>query len=311
MGGRDCDDEEDYYDQKVKAIRRMIIIGGSVLFAIILICSCITIIPTGYTGVRTTFGQIDEAVVPNGPNFKIPIVQKIQRVNNKLQDTKTPEDYQIWSETKERTALYYTDLTITYQISREKSAWIYANVSNYKSSLLSTDLIASAVKSASKTLSDTDATNRAIIEPLVTKTLQDSVDSKYGKNVLFISKVIISNADFEESYNNAVAEKQKAQLTYEQQQIENKKSIEKAEASAKVKEVEANANKKQTEINAEAKANATITEAQAQAKANQMINDSVTDKVIAYMQADKWDGKRSKVVLGNGSDVMIDAGSVE
>ena len=45
--------------------------------------------------------------------------------------------------------------------------------------------------------------------------IQTSFDEKYGENTIIINKVVIGNADFDESYNNAVAEKQNAQLAYE------------------------------------------------------------------------------------------------
>ena len=45
------------------------------------------IVPTGYTGVRTTFGQISNQIVPQGFNLKIPFAQNIKLVNNKQQDT--------------------------------------------------------------------------------------------------------------------------------------------------------------------------------------------------------------------------------
>lgn len=277
---------------------------------VIVLAGCFKIIPTGYTGVKTTFGQIDEVTLQNGFNSKYPIIQKIELVNNKQQDISFPE--QIWSETTERTALYYENTTVTYQIDSEKSAWIFANVSNYKKNLVSQPLVASAIKSASKTLASVDATNRAIIEPLAQEYIQDALNAKYGENTVQVIKVVISNADFEDSYNQAIANKQTAQLEYEKQQIENKKAVEKAEAEANVKEVNANAEKKQTEIAAEAQANATVTKAEAQAKANKMINDSVTEKVIAYMQADKWNGERSRVVVGSDeSQVIIDTAETE
>ena len=52
---------------------------------ITLLCS-FAIIPSGYTGVRTTFGQIDAVTVANGFTAKIPYVQSIKRVNNKQQE---------------------------------------------------------------------------------------------------------------------------------------------------------------------------------------------------------------------------------
>lgn len=300
-------DTSDFYENE-KGFAHYCIIGVIVLFFIITVFNSFKIIPTGYTGVRTTFKQIDNVVLQNGLNFKIPYVQKIAMVNNKMQDISFAN--QIWAETSERTALYYANVTVSYQINPEKSAWIYANVSNYKDNLISDSIVASAIKSSSKTLNSNEATNRSLIEPLAQTNLQASLDSKYGENTVIIHKVVIGDTDFEDSYNQAIADKQKQQIAYEQQQIENQKAVEKAEADAKVMEINANAEKQKTEIAAEAKANAIKIEAQAQAEANKMINDSVTANVIAYMQADKWDGAKPKVMLGDDSQVIVDTGAV-
>lgn len=295
-------------ENQIKKIKRMITTLVVVLLLFITATNSFKIIPTGYTGVRTTFKQVDNVVLQNGLNFKLPFVQKIITVNNKMQDI----DFYgpIWSETSERTALYYANITVSYQINPEKSAWIYANVSGYKDNLISESIVASAIKSSSKTLNSTEATNRSLIEPLTQETLQASLDSKYGEDTVIVHKVVIGNTDFEDSYNQAIADKQKQQIAYEQQQIENQKAVEKAEADAKVAEINANAEKQKTEIAAEAKANAIKIEAEAQAEANKMINDSATANVIAYMQADKWDGAKPKVMLGDDSQVIVDAGKL-
>lgn len=295
-------------ENQLKKIKRMIITLVVVLLLFITVTNSFKIIPTGYTGVRTTFKQVDNVVLQNGLNFKLPFVQKIITVNNKMQDMDFAGP--IWSETSERTALYYANITVSYQINPEKSAWIYANVSGYKDNLISDSIVASAIKSSSKTLNSTEATNRSMIEPLTQEILQASLDSKYGENTVIIHKVVIGNTDFEDSYNQAIADKQKQQIAYEQQQIENQKAVEKAEADAKVAEINANAEKQKTEIAAEAKANAIKIEAEAQAEANKMINDSVTANVIAYMQADKWDGAKPKVMLGDDSQVVVDTRNV-
>jgi Membrane protease subunits, stomatin/prohibitin homologs len=44
------------------------------------------IIQTGYTGVKTTFGQISENTLSSGFQWMIPIVEQIEAVNNKQQD---------------------------------------------------------------------------------------------------------------------------------------------------------------------------------------------------------------------------------
>lgn len=264
------------------------------LLAVILIIMSFsfTIIPTGSTGVRTTFGQIDEMTVQNGFNWKIPFVQSIKTVNNKQQDIEFKDE--VWSETSNRTAIYYKGITVTYQINPEKSAWIYANVSNYKDSLVSQNVVASAIKSSSKVLSDTDATNRSIIEPLVLENLQRSLDEKYGEGVVLINKVTISDADFEDSYNQAIAAKQQAQLAAEQQAIINQQNIDKAAADAEV-----------ARTNAQAKADAMLIEAQAEADANALLEKSLTEMILQEMYISKWNGKLPMVVSGEDSSYML------
>ena len=249
--------------------------------AVLIFSASFKIIPTGYTGVRTTFGQISGETVSNGFNWKIPFVQSIQKVNNKQQDI-VFED-KVWSETSARTAIYYKNITVTYQINPERSAWIYANVSNYEDSLVSNALVSSSIKSASKELSDVEATDRSKIEPLSAKRIQEALDDKYGPDVVTINKVVIKSADFEDSYNEAVAKKQKAQLEAEQQEIENKKNVAKAEADAKAK----------------------LTKAEAEAKANKMLEKSLTDQVLKDAQIKKWDGKMPSVVSGDSNGFMV------
>lgn len=161
------------YEKDGKHYAHPMIIGGLIL---LVFSQSFAIIPTGYTGVRITFGQIDNRTVQNGFNWKIPFVQSINQVNNKQQDISYTG--QVWSETAERTVLYYEGITVTYTINPEKSAWIYANVSDYKKNLISDNLVASAIKSSSKELNSTDATNRGIIEPIAQEKIQELYQTK-------------------------------------------------------------------------------------------------------------------------------------
>ena len=269
------------------------------VLAIILLINSIKIIPTGYTGVRTTFGQISKNVVQPGLSFKIPFVQSITLVNNKQQDVTF--DGTINSETSERNEVFFSGITVTYQINAEKSSWIYANVSNYKNNLITESLVASSIKTASKTLTPTDVTSRNILEPMVKDNIQESLNEKYGSEVVKINKVVINNATFDEEYNDKIAQKQQAQMAYETQQIENKTSVEKAEADAKVKLTQAQAD-----------ADARLIEAKAEAEANRLIQESLTNEVLKERMIEKWDGELPRVTGENGmmldvSDLMKDS----
>lgn len=253
------------------------------LIALVLITfsSSFVIIPTGSTGVKSTFGQIDKHTLSAGFNWKLPFIQSVEEVNNKQQDINF--ETKIAAETNKRTTIYYDNITVTYQIGPTKSAWLFANVTDYKN-LITNSLVSSAVKSTSKMLFDEDATSRAKIEPLIASYLQDSLNQKYGKDSVVINKVIVKDADFDSSYNKAIAAKQKAQLEAEKQDIENKKNIAKAEAEAKVKKTKANA----------------------EAEANKVLEKSLTPEILKQLYLDKWDGKLPTYMTGNNSNILFD-----
>lgn len=252
-----------------------------------------TIIPTGYTGVRVTFGQVDSRTLGNGFNLHIPFAQEIVLVNNKQQDIKFNENA-ISSETSERNTVNFKGITVTYQINPEKSAWIYANVTNYQDGLVSEPLVASAIKTTSKTLSPIDCTNRSILEPKAKENIQISLDEKYGADVVYVNKVVVNDATFDAEYDEKIAKKQQAQIDYETQQIENKKNIEKAEADATV-----------AKTNAQAKADALVITAEAEADANKTISDSIDSNVLQNKYYETWDGKLPTTIVGSDAAASI------
>lgn len=265
-----------------KLSRKMLFLSIFAGLAVIIAANAFVVIPTGYSGVRTTFGQIDTTALQNGFNLKIPFIQSIKKVNNKQQDISFSG--QVWSESSARTALYAEGVVVTYTINPDKSAWVYANVSSYEDGLVSSDIVASAFKTASKQFEDVDVTDRSKIEPATEKALQEALDTKYEEGVVYVNKVTISNLDFEESYNQAIADKQNAQLAYEKQQIENQTAIEKAEAEAQAK----------------------IIAAEGEAEANSKKQQTLTDEIIRNQWIEKWNGKLPDSLLGSDvSDVMV------
>lgn len=285
--------KSEYGDVVVKGIKvatRLCVILGIVVF---ISGMSFKIIPTGYTGIRTTFGQVSEQTLGSGFNLKIPFVQTIKLVNNKQQDINI--DAEVWGETTEKTPVFASDVIVTYQINSEKSSWIYANINN-TDNLIEQSLVASSIKSAMVELGVKDVTNRSKIEPMVKDKLQGSLNEKYGESTVVVLKVVINNMDFEDSYNEAIAAKSIAQQTYEKQQIENDTAIAKAEADKKV-----------AVAKAEAEAEATLIKAQAEADANKLLTESLTDSVLKSKFYDKWDGKLPTVMGDN--TVITDIGT--
>ena len=265
--------------KKSKRIMPACIIIGVAVFVV---GCCFTIVPTGYTGVRTTFGQVSKNIVPQGFNLKVPFVQTIELVNNKQQDTKIVA--QVWGESSEKIPVYATEITVTFQVESGRSAWIFSNVTDTKD-LITQSLVSSAIKSAMVELPASEVTVRSKIEPLVKEELAESIDVKYGSDTISVLKVVIDQMDFEESYNNAISDKSIAMQRQAQQEIENNTAIAKAEADKKV-----------AIANAEAEAEATRIAAEAEAAANKLIAESLTDEILKSKFYEKWDGKLPSVM---------------
>ena len=263
---------------------------ATVLFAAALILfvagGSFRVIPTGYTGVRTTFGIIDRESAMPGLNLTVPMVQKISLVNNKQQDIRFDE--QIWSETKEQTPVYMQGVSVTYQIVPESSAWIYANVENWVEELVDYDLVSSALKAASRRLDADTVTNRAEIEPDSEAALQKAIDEKYGGDRVIIKNVVINNMDFDESYNAAIAKKSEAMQKQQEQAITNKTNEDRAASEAE-----------QARQRAQGDADAELIRANAKAKANKIVSESITAMTQRQDAIDKWDGTLPKAA-GDG-----------
>ena len=106
------------------------------------------------------------------------------------------------------------------------------------------------------------------------------------------------NFDFSAEFNTAIEAKQVAEqnLLKTKTEQEQAKVIANTEAEKKV-------------IAAKAEAEAILKQAQAQADANKLLEESLSNKVIAYEQIQKWDGVMPKVTGKDGGlliDVNID-----
>lgn len=292
------DNESEAHMQKKPSNRiwTLLTIAGMLM---LILGNSFEIIPTGNTGVRTTFGQIDEQTVPQGFVWKIPFVQDIHTVNNKQQDARFSSE--VWGETTNKTPVYASDIIVRYQINPANSAWIFANVSD-TNTLISQEIVASATKAAMVEMDVDDVTNRAMIEPKVKEKLIASINEAYGEDAIIILKVTINQMDFEAEYNAAIQQKSLAEQEQERQRIENQTALEKAEAEKQVAITNAEATAEAKRIAAEADAAATLIKAEAQTAANNMIRESLTDGVLQSMFYEKWNGELPKAM---GSDTVI------
>lgn len=244
--------------------------------AIILCASSFTIVPAGSTGVVMTLGKVSENPMTEGFHLKIPFIQSVEVMSNKIQVYETPasavsKDMQTVSST----------IAVNYRISTDASPEIYKNVGiDYK-----TVLIMPVVQECMKSVTAKYTAEQLITErAAVGEEVKSALDSKLNSYGIYIEKFNIVNFDFSEEFNNAIEAKQVAEQNLIKTQTEQEQAIVIAEAEAEKKV-----------IAAEAEATAILAEAQAQADANKLLEESLSNKVIMYEQITKWDGVLPKV----------------
>ena len=271
------------------------LIGGIIfglLGIVLFICGfSIVIVPSGYVGIKTSYGQISGEVLPSGQYFSIPFIYHVDKINCKQQE-KDFNDLQVWSETSERTEIYCEHIVVDYQINSEYAAWIWKNVEEWDNNLLKQTSVESGIKTATKQFNDTDVTDRKKIEKVAKEAIQESLNEKYGNQILNVVSVNIGNMNFTDAYNEAIEKKNQAKLEAERADYENQKKIKDAEAAAKEKK-----------IKVQSEAEAILIKAEAEAEANKKISQSLTPELVQKKMIDKWDGKLP-IISGNSSSML-------
>lgn len=278
-----------YHEEKTGTTILLIAATAIIGLGLITLGDSFEIIPTGYTGVESKFGQISERTLSQGFNWKTPFISDIKLVNNKIRTIQFTG--QVWGECSDKTPVYASDITVSFQINPEKSAWICANIANGVDNPVGADLVQTAIKSAMVELPYNEATVRSKIEPKAMGYLAERLNEKYGEDTITVIQFVIGQMDFDEVYNKAIQDKSIAIQTREKQAIENETKIAKAEAD------------KQVEIlNAEAAAEKVRISAEAEAAANELLNGSLTDNILRSKFYDSWDGVLPRVM---GQDTVI------
>lgn len=269
----------------VKAVKW--IVAG--VAGLLIIANAFTIIPAGHTGVVMTMGKVSDNVLQEGLNFKIPFVQSVVKLSNKIQvydveSSAVSKDLQTVS----------SKIAVNYRISNDSSANIYKNVGVDYKTILITPIVQESMKSVTaKYTAEELITERETVGEEAKNTLSNKLN-EYG---IYIEKFNIVNFDFSEEFNSAIEAKQVAEQNLIKTRTEQEQAIVVAEAQAKEKT-----------IKADAEAQAILATAKAQAEANRLIEESLSEIVIKYEQITKWNGELPKVTGNNGNfiDMSLD-----
>lgn len=256
-----------------------------VLTGILFFVSTIATIPTGHTGVVTTFGRVEEYTLDAGVHFISPW-QNTVKMDNRVQ--KQTAVLSCFSSDIQEVNLIYT---INYQINKANAQMIYKTIGKDYYETVIVPCITESVKVV---------TARYTAEQLVGKrnelaaAIEDDLTEKLIAYNIELVSTSIENMDFTDAFTDAVEAKQVAQ--------QNKL---KAETEAEQKVIEAQAAAEVRKVNADAEAYELLAKAEAEAEANRKLAQSLTDELVNYIYAQSWDGKLPTFMAGDSQTVPV------
>ena len=260
-----------------KKVPALIGLGVVIVIALALLFSSFVIVEAGHTGVVLTLGKVSETVLQEGFHFKIPFVQEVVQIDNRV--NKLEVNTEAFSKDLQTVS---TVLAINYRVDSAKSFDLYKRIGRNYEDVLITPAVNEVLKATTaRYTAEESVTNRAVISD----GLVEGLNQKLNSDGLYVTDVNIIDFDFSEAFINAIEEKQVAQQ----------------------KLLKAETEKKTAVTNAEAEAEAMKIRAEAEAQANATIAASLTPEIIENKKLEKWDGVLPRVTGATGTILDVSA----
>lgn len=294
-----------FYDEKMDEFRWGHIIGSIValIVAIILAFSMIKTVPTGYTGILTTFGKVEPNTVSAGVHVIAPW-QKIVKLDNRTQKVSVETD--TFSKDIQQVKV---SLAVNFCIDQATAQELYKTVGvNYYESVVLPRILENVKAVVAEYSAENLVAKRGELSDEILTRLTDDA-AAYGINIISIS---VEDIDFTDEFTDAVerkqvatqnklaAETEQAQKTMEEQAAADRAVIS-AKAKAEQDVIAANAELEVTKIQAEA----ALYAGEKEAEMNKRIAESLTPNLVKYYYIKQWEGVLPKTVLGEDNSFMI------
>ena len=279
--------------------KALIILGVVALAAFIIITTCTAAVPTGYTGIVTTFGRVSDITLDAGFHFKSPVQKIIMMDNREQKKSFTTQSFS--------SDIQQVDIvgSINYAINKSTAMNLYREVgTDYFSILVMPRLLENTKAVFSKHTAENLVSEREQLSIAIRDSFSEEM-ARYGISIISVS---IENLDFTDSFTDAVEAKQVAAQKKLQAEIEQEQATMEARQNAERKKIAADAEANVKKIDADAAAYAIRVQAQAEAEANAQISASLTELLVEWRQATAWDGKLPSFFGGGTTLPILDFG---
>ena len=283
---------------------RPVQLTAAAVLAVAVILSCITVVPTGYTGVLTTFGKVEERTIGAGAHMILPW-QNVVRMDNRTQKVQIT------------TAAFSSDiqqvdlsLSVNYRIDQNTAQELYRTVgARYYENVMYPRILENTKAVFSQYTAENLIAKRNTLSDLIAEDTAADMDM-YGIEIVSIA---IEDIDFTDAFTTAVEAKQVAAQNKLTAETEQARMTMEEEATAQRAVIAANAEAEKAVIAANAElevvqiqAEAALYAGEKEAEMNKRISESLTGSLIDYYWIKQWNGELPATVLSSDGNYMID-----
>ena len=274
----------------MEKMKNLTILGVVVVILIALVGLSVSVVPVGHTGIMLTMGCVQDTPLDEGVNFKIPFVQRIVTMDNRIQKMEiSTEAFSRDIQTVSAT------MAVNYKISRSQTFSLYGNVGINFENILIVPATHESLKSVSAQYTAEELISS---RQKVSEEIMSVLNGKTSVNGIDITAFNIIDFDFSSEYIKAVEDKQVAEQKKKQADIENSTAIEKAKAEAE-----------RVQIEAQGRADALRVEAAGKAESYRLQNEALSELNVQMEYISKWNGRLPQIQSG-GSSLIYDISKV-
>lgn len=266
-----------------------------ILVLILLALSVFAIVPTGFTGVLTTFGRVEENTLDAGLNFKAPW-QNVIIMDNREQ--RLSFTFEAFSSDIQQTSVAGS---VNFNINKQTAMTLYQEIGqNYSNILIAPRLYENTKVVFSRYTAENLISLRDNLASEILELMRQDLE-EYGINVISIS---IEDIDFTDAFTDAIEAKQVATQNKLRTETEQEQAIMIAQSNAEQRTIAAEADAEVARIQAEADAYAIQIKSEAEAQANALIAASLSGDLIEYLEVQNWDGQLPDTFVGSSGEAI-------
>ena len=214
-----------------------------VLSILLAVVSCVRTVPTGHTGIVTTFGKVEDVTYEAGVHFCAPW-QEVVNMDNRNQKASVP--LSCFSSDIQEVSVTYT---INYQISKSNAQTIYKEIGIGYYDIIISPRIQEAVKSEFAKYTAEELLN---MRSQLSGDIRSLLTTQLAAYNVVVVDASIEDLDFSDTFTDAVEAKQVAEQKSKQAKIEQEQKNMEAAAAAERAKIEAEAEAAVAKIAAEA-----------------------------------------------------------